>query len=213
MDNRQLIAAGYVLTAIAGWVDAQGFLALQGIFVSYMSGNTTLLGVAIAQGHWGRAGPVALVVGLFFAGCFAGAFLAASTGRRSMAVVAAVEAGALAIALVFSAGLGFPQTAAMLLAFAMGAQNAAATAIGPVRSGVTYVTGALFSAGQELGRMATGTGSGAVFAGHVSSWAALLVGVIAGAWADARIGLLALSVPCAVLLALSAYSAAVSRER
>ena len=52
------------MTAIAGWVDAQGFLALQGIFVSFMSGNTTLLGIALAPGNWGQAGSVGLVIGL-----------------------------------------------------------------------------------------------------------------------------------------------------
>jgi uncharacterized membrane protein YoaK (UPF0700 family) len=212
LDNRHLIAAGYLLTAVAGWVDAQGFLALHGIFVSFMSGNTTLLGVALAPGNWGQAGSVGLVIGLFFLGGFAGAFLSGATGRWSMPAVAVLEALVLAAALIMSAAFGLSMTAGVMLAFAMGAQNAAATAIGPIRSGVTYVTGSLFSAGQELGRIARGVGSGVVLVGNLSSWGSLLIGVTAGAAADARFGLAALVVPAAALVALAAYSAMMLRR-
>jgi uncharacterized membrane protein YoaK (UPF0700 family) len=36
------------LSALAGFVDALGFLELGGFFVSFMSGNTTRLGVGVA---------------------------------------------------------------------------------------------------------------------------------------------------------------------
>ena len=36
---------GLCLTAVAGWVDAIGFLRLGGLYTSFMSGNTTHLGV------------------------------------------------------------------------------------------------------------------------------------------------------------------------
>jgi len=39
---------GLVLTAMAGWVDAIGFLRLGGFYPSFMSGNTTQLGIALA---------------------------------------------------------------------------------------------------------------------------------------------------------------------
>jgi uncharacterized membrane protein YoaK (UPF0700 family) len=207
LDSRNLIAAGYLLTAIAGWLDAQGFLALHGVFVSFMSGNTTLLGVALAQGNWTQAGPVALVIGLFLAGGFLGAFLAGSSGRWSMPAVLAVETAILAAALVLSEGFGMATAAAVVLALAMGVQNSAAAAVGSVKAGATYVTGTLVSAGHELGKIATGSGSASVFAGHMSLWAALLFGVVLGALADGWFGLAALIVPLALTLALAAGSA------
>ena len=52
-------ALAYVLAGIAGYVDAMGFRHLGGVFVSFMSGNTTRLGVDIAMGDWDKAGQVA----------------------------------------------------------------------------------------------------------------------------------------------------------
>ncbi len=204
MDGRRAITAGYLLTAIAGWVDAQGFLALKGVFVSFMSGNTTLLGVFVAQENWGQARPVALVIGLFLAGGFLGAVLSGAVGRRGIQAVLLLEAAILAAALAVAVGFG-ATAAAVILALAMGVQNAAVVATGPVKAGATYVTGTLVSAGLELGKLAGGTGSRKVLAGHLTTWAALFAGVAAGALADRAFGISALIVPCAAAFALAAW--------
>ncbi|RYY14025.1 MAG: DUF1275 domain-containing protein, partial [Cytophagaceae bacterium] len=52
-----LAAFGLVLgiVGLAGFVDAYSFIQFKELFVSFMSGNTTSLGVAVAQhdtGHW-----------------------------------------------------------------------------------------------------------------------------------------------------------------
>jgi len=47
--DRPLIAAAVALAALAGFVDALGFLGLGGFFVSFMSGNTTRFGVAVGS--------------------------------------------------------------------------------------------------------------------------------------------------------------------
>ncbi len=207
MEGRRAITAGYLLTAIAGWVDAQGFLALKGVFVSFMSGNTTLLGVFVAQENWAQARPVALVIVLFLAGGFLGAVLSGASGRRGMQAVLLLEAAILLAALVLAVGFGSMVTAAVILALAMGVQNAAAVSTGPVKAGATYVTGTLVSAGLELGRLAAGTGSRTVLTGHFTTWAALFVGVAAGALADRAFGISALAVPCAGALGLAAWTA------
>src|ERR1019366_5325902 len=43
------------LAAIAGWVDAVGFLVLFGLFTAHLSGNTARLGVELGQGNVGLA--------------------------------------------------------------------------------------------------------------------------------------------------------------
>lgn len=204
MDGRRATTAGYLLTAIAGWVDAQGFLALKGVFVSFMSGNTTLLGVFAAQENWAQARPVALVIGLFLAGGFLGAVLSGAVGRRGIQAVLLLEAAILAAALAVAVGFG-ATAAAVILALAMGVQNAAVVATGPVKAGATYVTGTLVSAGLELGKLAGGTGSRKVLAAHLTTWAALFAGVAAGALADRAFGISALIVPCAAAFALAAW--------
>ncbi|MFC7542407.1 DUF1275 family protein [Siccirubricoccus deserti] len=78
------------LVAIAGYVDGIGWLRLQELFVSFMSGTSTMLGLALIGGPAGRAAALALVVGLFTAGAVAGAVLGRLAGRWRAAVLGLV---------------------------------------------------------------------------------------------------------------------------
>ena len=60
------------LALIAGYVDAYAIVALGGIFVSFMSGNTTRTGSIIGQGNFVAALPSTLAIVFFVAGAFAG---------------------------------------------------------------------------------------------------------------------------------------------
>ena len=51
LDSRRNVALACALSALAGYVDGIGFLHLGGLFVSFMSGNSTRLGVSLAQGR------------------------------------------------------------------------------------------------------------------------------------------------------------------
>ena len=52
LDSRRNIALACALSALAGYVDGIGFLHLGGLFVSFMSGNSTRMGVSLTDGHW-----------------------------------------------------------------------------------------------------------------------------------------------------------------
>lgn len=81
-DKRvQALAIG--LSALAGYVDAIGFIQLGGFFVSFMSGNSTRLGVGLIERSNNAAlagGLIALFVAGVIAGSLAGKF--AKTHRR-----------------------------------------------------------------------------------------------------------------------------------
>ena len=47
LDSSRNIALACALSALAGFVDAIGFLHLGGLFVSFMSGNSTRMGVCL----------------------------------------------------------------------------------------------------------------------------------------------------------------------
>src|SRR5690349_21813029 len=51
-NSRLLLAVA--LSALAGYVDGIGFLHLGGLFVSFMSGNSTRMGVSLADGGLAR---------------------------------------------------------------------------------------------------------------------------------------------------------------
>jgi len=61
----RVLAGG--LSALAGFVDATGFIGLGGFFVSFMSGNTTRLAVGLAQGTAAAATAAGLIAPSFWA--------------------------------------------------------------------------------------------------------------------------------------------------
>ncbi len=201
MPARPLL--GLLLSAVAGYVDAIGWLILGGTFVAFMSGNTTRLGIALAGGE-----PVtgwALVILGFLGGACAGALLRDAAGPRlALPLLLATESGLLALAA--SAG----QEAA-LLAAAMGLQNLARQAVAGAQPGTTFVTGTLVSLGQALADALRGR-PGPALAAQAATWGALLAGTVAGAavagWAGAGP---ALAVAPLLPAALAAF--ALSRRR
>ncbi|MDB5521663.1 MAG: hypothetical protein JWQ82_1260, partial [Tardiphaga sp.] len=46
--NRWAIGLAFCLSGLAGYIDTIGFISLGGFFVSFMSGNTTRLGIELA---------------------------------------------------------------------------------------------------------------------------------------------------------------------
>ena len=71
VEARGLVLAG-LLAALAGMVDVIGYLHLSGLFVSFMSGNSTQLAAALGQGELGAAGAITKLVMLFVLGAAAG---------------------------------------------------------------------------------------------------------------------------------------------
>lgn len=184
------VALAAALSGVAGYVDAIGFLKLGGFFVSFMSGNSTRLGVGLATGHVGAALTALGIVGLFVTGVVLGALLARQVGEGRRAAVLALEAGLLAASAgLFMAGQDIAGVAAVVLA--MGSENAVFQRNGDVGVGLTYMTGALVKAGQRIAAALTG-GDRWAWGPYVLLWAGLTTGGAIGAAAYMQIGTLAL---------------------
>ena len=113
-------ALAFGLAALAGMVDALGLLKLGGLFVSFMSGNSTRMAVGIAGGT-AIAGLAIGLIGAFVGGVFGGALIGKLAGRwRKQAVLAAVL-GMLILAALAVGRRGDAIT--FLMAAAMGAVN------------------------------------------------------------------------------------------
>ncbi|WP_203076253.1 DUF1275 family protein [Falsiroseomonas ponticola] len=163
---------GLVLSAVAGFVDAVGWIAFGGVFVAFMSGNTTRLGVEAVRGDGVAAWQAAQPVLAFVAGAVAGAWARRAGG---LAGLLAAEAALLAMAAAMVAASG---AAVLPLALAMGMQNLARQAAGPAQLGGTFITGTLVGLAQAL---AAGEWRGA--GAQAAAWLALLAGILAGALA------------------------------
>lgn len=199
--GRRDVALAAVLSGVAGYVDAIGFLKLGGFFVSFMSGNSTRLGVGLATGHVSAALTALTLIALFVAGVVLGALVARRAGEDRRARVMALEAVLLAsAAALITAGFDGPGVAAMVLA--MGAENAVFQRNGDVGVGLTYMTGALVKAGQRIAAALTG-GDRWAWRPFVLLWAGLTLGGALGAAAYLKFGVMALWGAALVVAALA----------
>lgn len=175
-------AAAAGLSALAGCVDAIGFIKIGGLFVSFMSGNTTRLAVGAVEGT--GVAPVAAILLLAFVAGATFAFLAAARVRRQRegVVMALVTMYLLAAAALDASGAAF--AALLVMAAAMGAENAVFERDGDVAIGVTYMTGTVVKFAQRL--------ASAIRGGPRWDWLPFLLlwgGLVAGAFGGALLQL------------------------
>jgi uncharacterized membrane protein YoaK (UPF0700 family) len=206
--ERQLWAA-VPLVGLAGSVDAIGWLRLEEMFVGIITGNSTLLGVALARGNAPRALALAGLVGLFALGALLGALLGRLAGRWRIPAVLGTVAGLLllAAALPFTMGPGLPP-AALALVPAMGMVNTALPAAG----GISFLTGTLVRAMQGVVAALAGETPRWAWLPHLAAWAALLAGAVLGAMLELALGGRALLVP-GLAMAMAALWAAQGTAR
>lgn len=185
LSRRGLMAVA-ALAVLAGFVDGFGYVYLGGYFVSFMSGNTTRVGVGVAANDLATAGFGLLLIGAFIAGVMGGTALARPARRHASTLVLALVAVALAAAAVLAA-LGVTPAAAAALAVAMGAVNTTFSGGNEVSFGITYMTGALVKIGQGIVNALRG-GSRTAWLRYVVLWVSILAGAVLGAFAQRTAG-------------------------
>jgi len=192
-----------VLTVVTGMVDAVSYLKLGHVFVANMTGNVLFLGFAAADATQFSIAVSLVAMGSFLLGALAGGRLGSSTGQhrgRFIAFATYAQVFVVGAALVVSVASsdvsdGISAYAlVVLLAFAMGLQNAAARRLGVPDLTTTVLTltftglaaDSNFAGGTNpnIGRrliataaMFIGASLGAVLIFHVSVSAALAVAV------------------------------------
>ena len=178
------------LTATAGFVDAVGYLNLSGFFVSFMSGNSTQMAVAVSRADWRAAVLAASLTALFLSGVTLGSLIGSVfSGHRRPAILLFVT-GLLVAASIF--GIADRQRVAIAaVTLAMGAENAVFERDGEV-VGLTYMTGTLVKLGQSVAAALRGNDRWA-WISYFISWGGLVCGAALGALAYSKLGLGALA--------------------
>jgi uncharacterized membrane protein YoaK (UPF0700 family) len=205
LDSRRNVLLACALSALAGYVDAIGFLHLGGLFVSFMSGNSTRMGVSLAEGQWASALESLGLIALFVVGAGAGSLMVLGRGANRQPWVLLVEALLLGAAALGYA-LGLLRFAVAAIVLAMGLENAVFQIHGGGGLGLTYVTGALVKVGQLAAVALTG-GARWGWVSNLLLWAALVAGSLCGASAYHWINLAAVWFAAGSALALSAIVA------
>ena len=183
-----------LLAIVAGYADAVGFLGFNA-FAGAMTGNTVLLGIALATDKLADAAQSVAIIAAFLAGVAASALL-----RRhvSLAAILVIEMAAIVVAALVT-----PPVAAPVLAFAMGLQNAAMTHFAGLSLNTVFLTGNLQKLVETLLRRDAGSTSEGVAVALLSRlWLAYLAGVVLGAlaWTTTAYPLLFAVLPLPVVL-------------
>ncbi|NDW06679.1 YoaK family protein [Jiella pacifica] len=176
--RQRALGFGFValLSFLAGMTDAIGFLRA-GDFLSFMSGNTTRLAIAVGEGHGADVSRLASILAAFVVGNAAGVVIVRGTGQRQWPLLMVVTATTGLVA-GFAAADPSPWTY-LPLVFAMGMLNAAVDNVAGQPIGLTYVTGALSRFGKGLGRFLCGE-MRLGFLVQMLPWLGMLAGAVTG---------------------------------
>jgi uncharacterized membrane protein YoaK (UPF0700 family) len=216
------VAAGAALAiglaAVAGFVDAVGFIVLRGLFTAHQSGNAAQVGVRVGHGDFGAALPLLVAIALFVLGAGLGGTIEGLSSRRGGARVAptlALQAGLVAAFMVYGEArvgsgrvvdhsLGEFYVLAALAILAMGLQATSIRRVGGQSIRTTYISGVLTDLGRGLVERVRDRDAGTAVGLLAGIVALYLAGAILGSVLQARLGLWALALPLATLLAAAA---------
>ena len=200
-----------VIAAAAAYVDATGFLLYSGVYLSFMSGNTTRAAVLVGRGDWQQVAPAIGVIPMFVLGTAIGTAIIGISKRRGQAMV------------LFTAGIALAFVAALevyfrpndmrpgllfVLTATMGLLNPAIQRVDRVSVALTYVTGTLAKLGTAIGSKIINDGKNdggdqsETILILASVWFAFFIGAISGGLAAAHYGLRCNIAPAIVLFVL-----------
>ena len=186
-----LVVIAICLAALAGFVDALAFTSLGGFFASFMSGNSTRLGVGLGAGLPGDAAVAGGLVMSFVSGVIIASVVTrwrqARFRESLMLVVTALLAAAATLASLSPGPLVL-----IFLAMAMGCENGILHREGEVTVGVTYMTGSLVKLGQKLADALLGEPDRWAWTRSLFLWLGFVAGAVMGAASHVRWGWTAL---------------------
>ena len=188
------------LACIAGMVNVVGYLGFEHQAVSHLTGTTSLLGAALAEGDWRAVRHLWALLIAFCAGAvLSGLIIQDSTLRLGRRYGVALALEALLLAAAVPLFIAQQLNGALLAAMACGLQNAMVTTYSGAIVRTTHLSGMFTDLGIGLGHLIRGKPlpmrrlmlSGLIISGF-------LAGGILGASLFARIGYHALLVPAAL---------------
>ncbi len=208
-DDRHgpLVPMLVALTVLTGVVDAVSYLKLGHVFVANMTGNVVFLGFALAGAGSLSVAASLLALGSFLLGALAGGWLVVRHSEhrgRLLRAANVVQAALILAALVLALAVSEPLAAGsrygliLLLALAMGVQNAAALRLAVPELTTTVLTRTLTGLASQAGIVG---GPGSQLGRRSVAVAAMLLGALGGA-------LLVLNVSVAAAVAVAMALAA-----
>ncbi len=141
---------------VSGYVNGLGLLVLGDVFLSFMSGNSTRLGIQLAKGDMGAMFKYGSVLVAFIAGAFIGDLLVSVIKKERLLVIVGAEIILLCLTLLLLQSRPVSWVTFLPLTVAMGVQNHAQITVKDTVLGKSYVSGQLFALGVALSKACQG---------------------------------------------------------
>lgn len=154
---RWILLGAWLLACIAGMINVVGFMGLEQHAITHLTGTSTLLGAAIAQGHGGLALELAGAILAFLLGALLSGLIIRNTSLslgRHYNTVLALEAGLLVLAVPLLERHSL--SGLYVAATACGLQNAMATTYSGAVIRTTHLSGMVTDLGLLLGQLLRG---------------------------------------------------------
>src|SRR5580704_17443199 len=190
-----------LMTALAGFLDAVGYVQLQHFYVSFMSGNSTQFGMAVARANWSDVLLAGVVIGSFVVGACLATIICEVSNRFEILAVLNSELLVFLVALALAVS-AYDRTALVLVALAMGAQNTLHQIVAGADVGKGFITGTLFALGPSLAFWLRRRKPISQAASNLLSWLAFIGGAAVGTLVLGAIGLIAVLAVIATIYAL-----------
>ncbi|MDQ0171869.1 YoaK family protein [Paenibacillus tundrae] len=209
--SRLLLSSALVL--IAGFIDAIGYLGLGKVYLSFMSGNSTKLGISLFKGDYSVWATTGVVVLLFIVGAFIGTLITELSRQYHLTLILSAESILFVIAitwviLLHNDSILFP------LAVAMGMQNTMHQMVAHADVGKGFVSGTLFGIGQAIAKAVRGKAPVSEWAVLALSWITFVLGAALGALLFTQASLfISLIVALSALVLLIPYTLYMQRQR
>ncbi|WP_232596447.1 YoaK family protein [Photobacterium phosphoreum] len=170
----------FLLLFLAGIVDAIGFIHLKnGLFVSFMSGNTTHVAMLLSNHQYSQSLSYIGVILLFVTGITVGEMIAVLQKKNYRWLVMSAVSILLCSA-IFIEKITIPMATNFVLAFAMGLQNIALRITISKAMPLTFATAFLANTGRELAMLLLGQGDKNIFIKQFFLWLSIFIGAIVG---------------------------------
>lgn len=180
--NEKNLAVSFAF--IAGFVDSIGFIFLGGVFLSFMSGNTTRIATSAIEGNPDLAFLAGTAVIFFLLGVMEGALVRRLAKLRvrpdQVREVVMINTCVLFTVAALLLLIDAPRAAIIAASLGIGSMNSIFEREGEVSIPLTYMTGTLVKMGQRFVDAFFG-GTHAAWLGHLKMWAGLTAGAFTGA--------------------------------
>ncbi|MCP1549124.1 uncharacterized membrane protein YoaK (UPF0700 family) [Methylorubrum zatmanii] len=194
-----------MLAGTAGAADSIGFLEFSQLFMSFMSGNTTRFGVAVAGFDWDGTTRFASVIALFCFGACIGTLIAAWSGRFRLSVLLIIQAVLFAIGLFVPFGTTAFPLHAYPIVLALGIQNATLQDEAGRSLAITYVTGTVVRFGAGIANLILHKPNPSFWL-QAPLWGALSTGAVIGGFLHGWYGERAFLFPASLAALLAVVS-------